>query len=339
MITPVTPIILENLSSEERKKYFDIGSNVIKEGKIAVCYMAGGQGTRLGHDGPKGTFIVNFKKTTPKSIFEIQIEKFIKTYNKYGTYIYLFIMTSRENDEATNKFLKDNNYFGYPSDKIITFIQGEFPLTNREKVEILDEQGNKVMAANGNGGIFKALEDMKILSLMQEKGIDYLVTCNIDNILSNPLDEIAAGIIKENGYELLIKTVKKEDPKEKVGVVLKDAESTKVIEYIDLPQELANKTDENGELLLKDAHFGVNLLSIELLKRIAKEPLKIHEAYKKSEKYGEYIKYEMFIFDGFDKSKNTGVLRVKREDEFAPIKNSEGIDSPETAILLFENKI
>ncbi len=274
----------------------------------------------------------------PKSIFQIHIERNLKVYDEFGSYPNIFIMTSKDNDEVTKQYFTDNNYFGYPKDKIEFFVQGEFPLTDRNKNELKDDNGNLILAPNGNGGIFKALEDEGILQEMKEKNIKYLVTQNVDNILANPIDSISLGILSENSAEIGIKSVIKASPEERVGnIVLKDSRPS-VIEYTDFSKDLAEELDENGELKYKEAHFGVNYLSIDLLNRIAEEKLPIHEAYKSNEQYGDFIKYEMFIFDGFEKANNGLVIRVKREDEFAPIKNKEGVDSPETAKELYMNK-
>ena len=274
----------------------------------------------------------------PKSIFQIQTETLLIAKHIYGIYPNMYIMTSKENDPITKKFFEENNYFDYPKEKIKFFIQGEYPLTDRNKIELKNENGNLEMAPNGNGGIFKALEDEGVLDEMMEQGIKYLVTQNVDNILANPIDVTALGIIEDNNSEIGIKCVVKASPEERVGnTLLKDGRPT-VIEYTDFPKDLAEELDDNGELKYKEAHFGVNYFSIDLLNRIADEKLPIHEAYKSNDKYGDFIKYEMLIFDGFEKAKNGVVIRVKREDEFAPIKNKDGVDSPATAVELYNNK-
>jgi UDP-N-acetylglucosamine/UDP-N-acetylgalactosamine diphosphorylase len=271
------------------------------------------------------------------SIFEVQAKKLKRAEKAYGNQPYWFIMTSKDNDVETKAFFEENDYFGLDKAKVIFFIQGEIPLTYENGEEDKDSEGNTVNAANGNGGIFKALEDEGILELMQKEGIDYICSCNVDNILVNPIDEIAVGSLEENHTELGIKTTKKAFAEEKVGNVVTKDGATSVIEYIDFPQELASQTDENGELRFTESHFGCNYISLELLERIADQKLPIHEAHKHNDEYGDYIKREMFIFDGFEMAKSSLVFRVKREDEFSPIKNKEGVDSPLTAVQLYEN--
>ena len=335
-IEPVKPVIKSELTEQEIKLYKDIGIDYIKNGKVAVCTMAGGQGTRLGHAGPKGTFIVPFTKIAHKSIFEINADVFKKCHKKNGVWPQWYIMTSKENDQKTREFFVENNYFDIPNEKVVFFIQGEFPLVRENGEQVLDENGKIVSAANGNGGIFKALYDEGILKDMEERQIEYLVSCNVDNILINPFDEISIGVLASKKTELGIKSIARTDAKEKVGsIVLKDGKVT-VIEYIDMPKELLEAVDDEGKLLCAESHFGCNYISLDLLKRIAEEKLPIHEAHKENDKYGKYIKKEMFIFDGFEKALSSEVIRVKREDEFAPIKNMEGQDSPTTAIDLFQ---
>jgi UDP-N-acetylglucosamine pyrophosphorylase len=259
-----------------------------------------------------------------------------EVYEKYNVWPFWYIMTSRENDSDTKAYFKENNFFEIPKDNILFFVQGELPLIREDGSKVLDENGNEVYAANGNGGIFKALEDEGIIEHMKEHDVEYICSCNVDNILINPFDEIALGVLKEKDAELGIKSVEKAKPEEKVGnIVLKDGRTT-IVEYIDMPKELAEERNADGKLKYSESHFGCNYISLRLLERIADKRLPIHEAHKKNDDYGEYIKQEMFIFDGFEMAESACVIRVKREDEFAPIKNKEGESSPETAVKLYE---
>ena len=336
MIEPVNPIVKERLTDSEIHDYTRIGIELIKNRKLAVCTLAGGQGTRLGHNGPKGTFIVNFDKIASKSIFEIHADNILRIYNNYQVFPFWYIMTSKDNDIETKEFFEKNDYFGIPSENILFFIQGEFPLTRANGEVVLDKNGHEVTAANGNGGIFKALEDEGIIAHMEKNDIDYICSCNVDNILVNPFDEVSIGAVAKNNAEIGIKSVSKANKDEKVGsIVIKDDKTT-VIEYIDMPKELTEALNSDGDLKFSDSHFGCNYIKIDLLKRIANQKLPIHEAHKKNDVYGEFIKREMFIFDGFEMANKALVIRVKREEEFAPIKNKEGVDSPETASKMYE---
>ena len=344
-ISPIEALDKYSLSEEEMEKYGRLGKELIQNGGVAVCTLAGGQGSRLGHDGPKGTFIVPLKE--PKSIFQIAVEHITNASKKYDTLINWYIMTSEENDEVTKKYFEDNNYFGYRKEYVRFFKQGQLPLTDFEGKILLQEKGKIYKAANGNGGIFKALEDNGIIKELKSKGIKYLVSCNVDNILIKPIDEIMLGVLNEKDVEICIKSLIKRAPHEPVGACcLKDGKPT-VIEYIDLPKELAEARNEDGTLKFGEMHFGCNYLSTRLLEKIANEKLPYHPAKKKNKYVGENgelvvsdipnsIKYEMVIFDGFEKAESAIAFRVKREEEFAPIKYKDGEDSPATASKMYE---
>lgn len=334
-----------NLTESEKENYNKLGQELIKNNKVAVCTMAGGQGSRLGHNGPKGTYLVPL--TEPKSIFQIDTEKMLETYEKYGVYINWYIMTSEENDKTTKEYFEENNYFGYSKEHIKFFKQGQLPLTDFDGNILLQSKSKIFKAANGNGGIFKALADNGIIEELKNKGIEYLVTCNVDNILIKPIDEIMFGVLKEKNVGIGIKSIIKRSPDEPVGVCCLKNKKPTVIEYIDLPKELAEARNDDGSLKFGEAHFGCNYLNVKLLDKIAEEKLPYHSA-KKKNKYidvnGEFInnneinsiKSEMFIFDGFEMAEKAIAFRTKREEEFAPIKNKEGNDSPETAVKMYE---
>lgn len=336
----------EKQTKEEQDFYKKIGEKIIKEKKIAVCQMAGGQGTRLGHNGPKGTYIVE-KINPPKSIFEIFSDKLKKAYKEYGIKIKWYVMTSNANDTETRDFFAKNNYFDYGKENVKFFIQGELPLLNEEGKIVLKEKGTLFMAPDGNGGIYEALRKNKILEEMQNEGIDYLGICNVDNILMNVLDEIFIGLMIDGNYELATKTTTKVSPEEKIGAVCLMDGKPGVVEYTEITEEMANATDENGDLLYGEGYFGCSIFSRKLLERITNK-LHYHAAFKKNDYImpnGEVLKaekpntykFEAFIFEGFNEAKNMLVLSVDRKKEFAPIKNKEGVDSVETATKLYND--
>lgn len=336
----------EKQTKEEQDFYKKIGEKIIKEKKIAVCQMAGGQGTRLGHNGPKGTYIVE-KINPPKSIFEIFSDKLKKAYKEYGVKIKWYVMTSNANDTETRDFFEKNNYFDYGKENVKFFMQGELPLLNEDGKIVLKEKGTLFMAPDGNGGIYEALRKNKILEEMQNEGIDYLGICNVDNILMNVLDEIFIGLMIDGNYELATKTTTKVSPEEKIGAVCLMDGKPGVVEYTEITEEMANATDENGDLLYGEGYFGCSIFSRKLLERITNK-LHYHAAFKKNDYIapnGEVLKaekpntykFEAFIFEGFNEAKNMLVLSVDRKKEFAPIKNKEGVDSVETATKLYND--
>lgn len=332
------------LSIEDKERYEQLGAKLIKSGKFAVCSMAGGQGSRLGHNGPKGTFIVQLDK--PKSIFEILIDKLKSAYKEYGIYINWYIMTSEANDADTQNFFMNNNYFDYPKEYIHFFKQGELPLMTFDGKMILENKGKVFKAADGNGGVFEALYKNNILTDMKEKCIEYLSIGNVDNILIKQVDPLLLGMMFDSNYDLACKSIIKRSPDEPVGVFCKLNNRPSVIEYIDLDEEKAKMRDENGELVFGEAHFGNNFMSRTLLEKIANQKLPIHAAKKKNQYIddnGKIVvpetpntyKFEAFIFDAFEVADDFLILRTKREEEFAPIKNKDGVDSPETARKLY----
>ena len=336
------------LTKEEQLSLFEIGEQVIKQGHYAVITMAGGQGTRLGHNGPKGTYALD-TINGKKYIFEIIIDRLKKAEKQYNVTIPWYVMTSKENHQDTILFLEKNNYFGYNKDKIKFFKQGELPLIDTQGKIILDENAKIKEAADGNGGIYEALSKSGMLQELKQNQIEWIFISGIDNILSNFVDPILLGLtIKENNV-IASKSVAKANPQEKVGVFCKMNGKPKIIEYIDLPEEMAEELDENGELMYGEVNIGTYLYNRSVLENLANAKLPYHAAFKKSgylNANGKFIepdepnvfKFETFIFDAFTRYDDMTIMRVKREDEFAPVKNRTGNDSPETAVKLYNEK-
>ena len=336
------------LTKEEQLSLFEIGEQVIKQGHYAVITMAGGQGTRLGHNGPKGTYALD-TINGKKYIFEIIIDRLKKAEKQYNVTIPWYVMTSKENHQDTILFLEKNNYFRYNKDKIKFFKQGELPLIDTQGKIILDENAKIKEAADGNGGIYEALSKSGMLQELKQNQIEWIFISGIDNILSNFVDPILLGLtIKENNV-IASKSVAKANPQEKVGVFCKMNGKPKIIEYIDLPEEMAEELDENGELMYGEVNIGTYLYNRSVLENLANAKLPYHAAFKKSgylNANGKFIepdepnvfKFETFIFDAFTRYDDMTIMRVKREDEFAPVKNRTGNDSPETAVKLYNEK-
>ena len=349
-------IIIEHISctdkyriDEERYNQLkNVGENVIKNNHYAVVTMAGGQGTRLGHDGPKGTFLLGVDPE-PKYLFQLLAENLIRHNEEYGITLNWYIMTSTENNDQTISFFKEHKYFGYNPKYIKFFEQGNLPLLLEDGRLIVDEGFHIKLAADGNGCIYKAMKENGILADMEAKGIDWIFIGAVDNALLNMVDPLLVGLTIEDGNEIGSKSVPKINAKEKVGVFCKKDGKPGVIEYSELPEVMAEEVDEDGELLYGESHIMCNLYSLSALKKIASKNLPYHSANKKAsfmDENGNMIKvvtepngykYEAFIFDGFNYFKDISILRGKREDDFAPIKNALGVDSPETATKLYNN--
>ena len=337
----------EKLTDEQRNIYNQKGEEIIKNGKYAVVTMAGGQGTRLGHDGPKGTFKLDVYGKG-KYIFEILTETLKEANKKYGVTIPWYIMTSKENHEATQNFLEKNNYFGYDKNNIILFQQGELPLLSLDGKLLMGKDMKIKEASDGNGGVFSSLRSTGALADMKERGIEWVFIGGVDNVLAKLVDSTLLGMTIYKGLQIGSKSVVKANPHEKVGVFCKMNEHPKVIEYSELPSNMAEEVDSNGELRYGESNIACHLFSIDAVDKISKEVLIYHTAIKKNsymDENGKEVipddvntyKFEAFIFDAFDLFDDMAVLRVKREEEFAPVKNKEGADSPKTAKELYEN--
>ena len=336
----------EKLTVIERKELEGLGEQVIRKGEYAVVTMAGGQGTRLEHTGPKGTFKLDVYGKG-KYLFEILAENLKDANKNYGVTIPWYIMTSKENNEATYDFLEKNNYFGYEKEDVILFEQGELPLINTEGKLLINKNGLIKEASDGNGGVFSSLRTSGALSDMKERGIKWIFIGGVDNVLLKMADTTLLGLAIKENVQIASKSIVKANPTERVGVFCKMNGHPKVIEYSELPEKMAEEVDNNGELKYGEAHIMCNLFTIDAIEKISKEPLIYHSAFKKNsylDENGKEVipseknsyKFEAFIFDAFEFFDDIAILRGKREDDFAPVKNKDGVDSPKTAKELYE---
>ena len=346
-IEPMEHLDIENLSENEKQLFLSKGEEIIKSGRLAVITMAGGQGTRLGFNGPKGTFDMGL--SSHKSLFEILSDYLKEVCKKYNAVIPWYIMTSVENYDATKEFFENHNYFGYKEyGNVVFFKQGKLPMLDENGKVIINEEGLIKEAADGHGGIFEAIYKNKVLENMKNKGIEWVFVGSVDNPLVKMADPLFIGFADTKNYLIASKTIEKAYPEEKVGVFCKKNNKPYVIEYTEISPELAKQKNEKGELLYGESHVLLNLFNIKALEMIDEAKLPYHSAHKKTkymDEKGNVInsnepnayKYEMFIFDAFSIIPEIGLLRGKRENEFAPIKNASGMDSPETAKKLFED--
>lgn len=346
-ISPVKAINPEKKDTEEIEEYIKIGEDVVKSGHFAIGIMAGGQGTRLGHNGPKGTFKLELNGET-KSLFEIIVDKLKNAYEKYNVYLNCYIMTSPENNKETIAFFEKNNYFNYPKEYIKFFMQEDLPLLNKKGKLILGEDGLIKLASEGNGGIFYSMAKKGIIDDMKSKNIKWIFIGSVDNLLVKYVDTLLLGLAIKQNVNIATRTVIKNSPNERVGVLCKKNGKVKVIEYTEVPKEMMVATDEAGEFLYGESHIMCNLFSLEAIEKASTKELKYHVAVKKIkyiDENGKLVnptepncyKFEKFVFDSFGLFDEIAILRGKREEDFAPIKNAEGQDSPETAKKLYEN--
>ena len=336
----------EKLTKEQKNEFDTIGEEIIKSGKYAVVTMAGGQGTRLGHTGPKGTFKLDVYGKG-KYLFEILIENLKEANKKYDTVIPWYIMTSKENHDETVDFLEKNNYFGYDKKYVTIFTQSELPLIDEQGKLLIGKDLKIKEASDGNGGTYSSLRASGCLADMKKRGIKWVFIGSVDNALLKMVDVTLLGMAIDQNVQIASKSVVKANPHEKVGVFCKMNGHPKVIEYTELPEKMAEEVDENGELKYGESHIMCNLYTIDAIEKISKEILMYHSAHKKNsyiDENGKEVvptepnsyKFESFIFDAFEFFDDIAILRGKREDDFAPVKNKEGVDSPKTAKELYE---
>lgn len=339
----VSPIHSDSLSAMEEstvKEYRETGMKVLSRGTAAAVTMAGGQGTRLGHSGPKGTFDIGLP--SKKTLFHLQAERLTALSQQCGKWISWYIMTSHENHRETVQYFENNMYFGYPEEEINFFTQGRLPMLDTEGKILLKEKEEINFGPDGNGGVFLSLKKSGALEDMKKRGVRWVFICGVDNALVRMADPVFIGYAVHSNKAAASKSVRKKYPEERVGVFCRENGRPSMIEYTELPEEYVRKTGADGELLFGDANIIAHLFEMDVLLRIADRGLPYHTAFKKAsyiDRRGTKVspeepnayKFESFIFDAFQYLDDLAVLRVDRDREFAPVKNSTGEDSPENA--------
>lgn len=346
-IEPISALKKNKLTDEQLEEIDSLGKNIIASNQFAVATMSGGQGTRLGYSKPKGTFKIDVAPE-PKYLFEIVCDTLKRANKLFDVVIPWYIMTSEENNDEIVEFFEEHNYFDYPKKDVMFFKQGQMPLIDEKGKLLISENKMIKEASDGNGGIFKSMSISGCLADMEKRGVKWIFIGSIDNVLLKMADTTLIGFAEERGVEIATKSVLKNDPYERVGVICKKDGQVGVIEYSELPKKLAEAVDEDGDLVYGESHIMCNLFSINILKRLAEVTLPYHKAHKKNSYLNENAelvvpeepnsyKFETFIFDSFNYVDDIAILRGSREIDFAPVKNKEGVDSPETAKELYNN--
>ena len=317
------------------------GERAIAEGKVAVFIVAGGQGSRLGFDGPKGCFPITPVKR--KSIFEVLAQKVLAASRKHGAPIELYIMTSDTNHEETVRFFEDHEHFGLDADRVVFFRQRMLPAVDEKGRILLKNKDSLALAPGGTGGVYSALHNADIPRRMAQRGVEYLHYVHVDNPLAVIPDPAFVGQHIADKAEMSCKVVEKAYPEERVGVyVVKDG-NVRNVEYIFMLEELLYRKDDDGKLSYRAGNIGNHIIDREFITRIATDAELPHfMAHKKIShltKEGQRItpmapnafKFESFVFDALEFASDVSIFSVPREDEFAPVKNPEGRDSPDSA--------
>ncbi|MSO43965.1 MAG: UDPGP type 1 family protein [Thermoleophilia bacterium] len=309
------------------------GEQALRDGRVAVVLLAGGQGTRLGSDSPKGEFPIG--PVSHASLIAIHAAGVGATRRRYGCDLPWFVMTSDENDEATRTFLNDHLLFGLTPGSVTTFVQGMLPTVDRETGDILREATDHLaLAPDGHGGVFRALEQAAILGDLEERGIDIVMTFQVDNPLMRPADPefIGAHILARAEMSTLV--VAKTGPDERMGVMATVGGSPALVEYTDLPAHLAAARDADGDLTYWAGSTGAHCLDRAFATRIGtgRATLPVHRAEKTVVTVDGAvagIKFEAFMFDALPLAARTVSLEVARDERFAPVKDPDGAASPD----------
>ncbi len=318
------------------------GEAMLRDGRVAAVLVAGGQGTRLGFDGPKGDY--PFAPVTGRTLFAQHAGRIAAMRRRYGAELPWYIMTSPQNDAATREILEREDRFGLPPDSVATFVQGEMPAVDRATGRILMEAPDRIaLSPDGHGGLFAALDRAGILDRMAERGITTFVTFNVDNPLLRVAHPRLLGLHAQAGSQMSNIVVRKTEPGERVGIVAKRDGRTVLVEYSDLPDEVAAERDTDGALRFWAGSIAAHAIEREFAERVARQGdgLPFHRAIKAVphiDDSGAFIrpdepnavKFESFIFDALPMAERTLSVESRREEEFSPIKNAEGSDSPET---------
>ncbi len=308
------------------------GQKLIEEGLVGCILLAGGQGTRLGHPGPKGTYPISVIKN--KSLFQLFAEKVKAASEKAGTVLPLAIMTSPENHAETEIFFKKNDFFGLKDNQVSFFLQERLPFLDPCGKLILSPSSQIASGPDGNGHSILSFARSGVMDQWLSKGVKFFNVILIDNPLADPFDAELVGYHAEKRGEITLKCAEKSYPQEKVGLVIKEDESIGVIEYSDMSEEEKCATLPNGRLKYSCANLSLFCFSLSFINRMIQEQhaIPLHKSWKavssNESSYG--WKFETFIFDWLKFGKNIHALIYPREHCFSPLKNAAGVDSPQT---------
>lgn len=338
-ITPIEVMQLPKID-EKRDEYTKIGLDAIKAGKVGAVLLAGGMGTRLGSDAPKGVYNIGLTKEV--FIFQRLVENLLDVVHQAEAWIPLYVMTSDKNHEATTSFFKEKDYFGYNSDYVTFFMQDMAPASDYNGKVYMEEKWKMSTSPNGNGGWFLSMMKWGVVDKIKAAGVEWLNVFAVDNVLQRIADPCFVGATIATNSAVGAKVVKKNAPDEKVGAICLEDGRPSIVEYYEMTEELMSAVDELGEPAY---NFGVilNYLFREKdLEEIVARKLPLHIVEKKIPYLDENgmqvkpetpngYKFEQLVLDMIHELDSCLPYEVVRNHEFAPIKNKTGIDSVESA--------
>ena len=347
-LAPLGAVTLAEIA-EKKDSYEATGIQAIQAGKVGAVLLAGGQGTRLGLDKPKG--MLNVGITKELYLFEQLVNNLMQVVEKTGAWIPLFVMTSEKNHEDTTGFFQENNYFGYNKDYVYFFVQEMAPSVNYEGKIYMEEKGKLSTSPNGNGGWFSSLAKAGLLQKINDLGVEWLNVFAVDNVLQKMADPVFVGATIEAQCVCGAKVVAKAEPNERVGVLCLEDGKPSIVEYYEMTEEMIHSKDADGTLLYNYGVILNYLFEVKTLTKIMNEYMPTHVVEKKIPYIDENAslvkpeapngyKFETLVLDMIHMMDNCLSFEVERNHEFAPIKNRTGVDSLESAReLMKENGI
>jgi UDP-N-acetylglucosamine/UDP-N-acetylgalactosamine diphosphorylase len=339
----IRPVPVVPADSPDNPRYRRLGEEALRRGEVAVLIVAGGQGTRLGFDHPKGLFPIG--PVSNKSLFQIHAEKVLALRRRYGAAVPLLVMTSQATHAPTEEFFAQNHYFGLPNEEVHFFRQGTMPALDLAAGKLLMEApGRLFLSPDGHGGTLTALASSGLLARLQKKGIRHIFYFQVDNPLVKVADPTFLGCHIDKRSEASSRVIPKLGPTDKMGNFVQLDGRCSMIEYSDLPLEMARQTDDNGRLRLWAGSPAIHFFDVNFLTRVTTGAgmIPLHVARKKvaclddagqpvKPQAENALKFERFIFDVLPLAERWAVVETSRREEFAPLKNATGDDSPETA--------
>ena len=336
---PLGALTLDKIAENE-DKFRKRGLDTIRNGKTACILLAGGQGSRLGFEHPKGMFNMGINRTL--YIYECLFNNLMEVTDEAGAFVHLFIMTSESNDIETREFLKENKFFGYNEEYVHFFIQEMAPVIDSENKILMTAPDTIAMSPNGNGGWFSSMNRAGLLPFIQNEGIEWLNVFAVDNILQKMADPVFLGATIDSGCTSGGKVVSKADPNERVGVLCTEDGKPSIVEYYEMTKEMVSQREPDGKL---SYNYGVilnYLFKTDCLMKTLDKKLPLHMAHKAVayiDQNGKQVKpdspnaykFETLVLDMIHMQDSCLAYEVVREKEFAPVKNKDGVDSVDTA--------
>ena len=310
--------------------------------RVAAFTVAGGQGTRLGFDGPKGAVVVT--PAGDRTLFQIFAATVKAVRRRYRATIPWYVMTSQANHDQTLTYFEENHFFDLPPEDVILFRQGMLPTFDFEGHILMESKDRLALAPDGHGGSLKALVHSGALSDMKQRGVSVISYFQVDNPLVKPFDPLFIGLHINTGSEMSTKVTPKSDDLEEVGNVCLRNGKVSVIEYSEFPATLAHEKNKDGSRKFNAGNLAIHLLNVDFVDRVVGQSFRLpfcraekavpflnDQGHIQQPQAPNAIKLESFIFDALPLAKNPLVLDVEREEEFSPGKNTTGVDSLDTA--------